>query len=245
MNSTAKYVAIAVAAAGIGVGILAIALTRDSSTSAESTAGTGVPPSYVGAPGSLQAEKPTAAELDNVRDQITTWLVKNGFENYGVSEVMAFSNNDYIAVETPKGKDAFELLAGPGAGWLMLEPPSLIWNIRYGMMAGGSFETNWSGTGMMASLMGGGRAPGQWNGWYARGERRVTSAAQAIAIANRWLAKARPGELAESHVRAFPGYFTADTTVDGKKGGMLSVNARTGAVWYHGWHGAFLAARAY
>ena len=38
----------------------------------------------------------------------------------------------------------------------------------------------------------------------------------------------------------FPGYYSFDTTVDGKTHGMLSVNASTGAVWYHGWHGAFL-----
>ena len=245
MSSTVRYAAIAVAAVGIGAGVLAVALTRDSSTPSASTTGSAVPPSYVGAPGSLQAEKPTASDLDNVRDQVTTWLVKNGFYGYGVSEVTAFSNNDYIVVETPKGKDAFELLAAPGAGWLMLEPPSLIWNTRYGMMAGGSFETNWSGTGMMGSLMGGGRAAGEWNGWYAGGKTKVSSADQAVEIANGWLAKTHPGEVAESRARAFPGYFTVDTTVDGKKGGMLSVNAETGAVWYHGWHGGFLAGRDY
>jgi hypothetical protein len=26
---------------------------------------------------------------------------------------------------------------------------------------------------------------------------------------------------------------------------MLSVNATTGAVWYHGWHGAFVAERMF
>ena len=38
----------------------------------------------------------------------------------------------------------------------------------------------------------------------------------------------------------FPGYYTLDTTRNGKTVGMLSVNARTGAVWHHGWHGRFL-----
>jgi hypothetical protein len=93
--------------------------------------------------------------------------------------------------------------------------------------------------------MGGGRAAGEWNGWYAGGKTKVSSAAQAVAIASRWLAKAHPGEVAESDARAFPGYFTVDTTVYGKKGGMLSVNAANGAVWYHGWHGGFLAERVY
>ena len=53
-----------------------------------------VPPNYVGAPGSQEAEPPTAAELDNVRAQITTWLVHNGFRGYGVAEVSAFTNSD-------------------------------------------------------------------------------------------------------------------------------------------------------
>ena len=46
-------------------------------------------------------------------------------------------------------------------------------------------------------------------------------------------------------MRAFPGYFTLDTTYGGKEAGMISVNAATGAVWYHGWHGGFLAGREY
>jgi hypothetical protein len=28
---------------------------------------------------------------------------------------------------------------------------------------------------------------------------------------------------------------------DGRIDGMLSVNGSTGAVWYHNWHGAFIA----
>ena len=38
---------------------------------------------------------------------------------------------------------------------------------------------------------------------------------------------------------AFPGYYTFDY---GRKAieGMLSVNAYTGEVWVHGWHGLFL-----
>ena len=63
----------------------------------------------------MQSEAPTAAELDNVRGQITTWLERNGFDGYRVSEVMAFTNNDYVVVQTKAGRDAFELLAAPGA----------------------------------------------------------------------------------------------------------------------------------
>ena len=67
-----------------------------------------------------------------------------------------------------------------------------------------------------------------------------------MAVANRWLAEASPGERVAadaggSAMGKFPGYYTFDTTVNGKTLGMLSVNASTGAVWYDGWHGTFLA----
>jgi hypothetical protein len=232
---------LAFVAVALGVAAVVVALTRDSS---ESATGTPVLHNYVGAPGSLQAEKPTAADLDSVRDQVMTWLVRNGFVGYSVSGVMAFTNNDYIAIETPIGTNAFELLAAPGAGWLMLEPPSMLWNTRFGMQARDNWLSNWSGTGGMASLMGGARSAGVWDGWYASGKSKVASAAEARQIATRWLARAHRGEQ-PAGVRAFPGYFTIDTTLDGKPAAMLSVNQATGAVWYHGWHGAFLASRAY
>jgi hypothetical protein len=247
MRARTKYVVIAlgIAAVALGAAALTITLTRDSSSPTAAATTDSVSPNYVGAPGSLQAEKPTRADLDNVRDQVTTWLVENGFDGYSVSEVMAFTNNDYIAVETPRGANAFELLAAPGAGWLMLEPPSMLWNTRFGMQARKNWESNWSGTGEMAPLMGGGRSAGEWGGWYASGTTKVQTPAKALEIANRWLAGAHPGEKAVSDARAFPGYFTIDTTVGGKPAGMLSVNQATGAIWYHGWHGGFLAERAY
>jgi hypothetical protein len=38
----------------------------------------------------------------------------------------------------------------------------------------------------------------------------------------------------------FYGYYTFDFTLNGKIAGMLSVDASTGQVWYHSWHGAFI-----
>ena len=88
---------------------------------------------------------------------------------------------------------------------------------------------------MMGSMMG---SP---HSWYSAGTGAVTSVGQAVSVANRWLARARPGEVAESDGRAFPGYFTLDTTTAGKTAGMLSVNRLSGAIWYHGWHATFVA----
>ena len=35
-------------------------------------------------------------------------------------------------------------------------------------------------------------------------------------------------------------YYTIDVARGGRPIGMLSVNAYTGAIWYHAWHGPFI-----
>jgi len=40
---------------------------------------------------------------------------------------------------------------------------------------------------------------------------------------------------------AFPGYYSMEIVRHGKIVGMLSVNASSGAVWNHWWHGSFVA----
>lgn len=62
---------------------------------------------------------------------------------------------------------------------------------------------------------------------------------QARAIADQWLQANRPGENA-GDADAFPGYYTLHTLRGDQVAGMLSVNATTGAVWYHNWHGRFI-----
>ncbi len=62
---------------------------------------------------------------------------------------------------------------------------------------------------------------------------------QAIENAQKFLDSSLPGTRA-ADVDAFYGYYTIEVTKDGKVYGMLSVNAYTGAVWYHNWHGAFV-----
>ena len=74
---------------------------------------------------------------------------------------------------------------------------------------------------------------------------KVTSLSQAVTVANAWLTKNGSRQKAESDGRAFPGYFTLDTTLNGKTAGMLSVNATTGTVWYHGWHGTFVGEKMF
>ncbi|MGV8909893.1 MAG: hypothetical protein ACOH1Y_12995 [Propionicimonas sp.] len=63
---------------------------------------------------------------------------------------------------------------------------------------------------------------------------------RATTIANQWLQANAPGETIDS-TDLYPGHFTMDTVSGGNTVGMLSVNATTGAVWYHTWHGTFIA----
>jgi hypothetical protein len=192
-----------------------------------------------GGAGASGTAQPTTAQLRQVRTRVDAWLVSSGFRGFTVAEVMAFVNNDYVAVHDPQGMPAFELLTNLKTTWVMEEPPSMMWNAKYGMM--GDYGSRVSP--MMGGWMMGG---GSWNSWYGRGAGQVATTAQAVAVANRWLAKADPGETVArdaggTAMGQFPGYYSFDTVKDGKTLGMLAVNATTGAVWYHGWHGAFLA----
>jgi hypothetical protein len=63
---------------------------------------------------------------------------------------------------------------------------------------------------------------------------------QARAIATSWLAANQAGTTISS-IDGYPGYFTVDLKNTGTVSGMMSVSSRTGAVWYHTWHGAFIA----
>ena len=83
-----------------------------------------------------------------------------------------------------------------------------------------------------------------WNtrfGMHTRGgEAGTVDATKARDIAASWLATNQAGTTIAS-IDAYPGYFTIDLQRGGKVTGMMSVNSATGAVWYHTWHGAFIA----
>ncbi|MHB8187435.1 MAG: hypothetical protein ACYDDU_15455 [Dermatophilaceae bacterium] len=83
-----------------------------------------------------------------------------------------------------------------------------------------------------------------WNtrfGMRARGaDTAAVDATKAREIATAWLAANQAGTTIGS-IDAYPGYFTLDLQRGGTVSGMMSVNSSTGAVWYHTWHGAFIA----
>jgi hypothetical protein len=194
------------------------------------------------------AVTPTKAALGTVRGSVEQWLAGAGFKGFHVSEVMVFSNNDYVAVDGTNGKPAFELLTSPSVNWVMEEPASMMWNTKYGMLRGtGTTLEPVPGLSMMwgGMMRGSPGMMGSPSNWYGSGTGKVTSLAQAVIVANGWLAQIHSGQKVETDGRAFPGYFTLDTTLNGKTYGMLSVNDTTGTVWYHGWHGTFLGERQF
>src|SRR6266542_2769284 len=84
-----------------------------------------------------------------------------------------------------------------------------------------------------------------WNTSYGMHAGAASAAAQIAAadatrLAGQWLREQRRG-LSVGDAEEFPGYFTLHTLRDGKITGMMSVNAYTGAVWYHTWHGRYIA----
>lgn len=83
-----------------------------------------------------------------------------------------------------------------------------------------------------------------WNtryGMYRTGQTGTgRSAAQAQSIAQQWL-RDHGSALTVGTLESYPGYYTMHTMQAGKISGMLSVNATTGQVWYHTWHGTYVA----
>jgi hypothetical protein len=124
----------------------------------------------------------------------------------------------------------------------------------YGASYGGMMGRNSTGGGMMGrNSTGGGMMGGATTGGGMMGGAYGTPAlpstagtrtglltpAKAEAAARAWLLANEPGTGVKD-AEAFPGYYTLETTRGGTIAGMISVNATTGAVWPHWWHGRFV-----
>ena len=177
-----------------------------------------------------------------------------------VDEVMQFQRNFYAKLVDSSGNGATEVLVDPSTGVVSIEyGPAMMWNTKYGMgQAAGSMMGSYgrgmmrgNGGGMMGrggGMMGGsGYGPGVMGGYGTTGGTQAPSTgvsvslARAHSLAQAWLDRNEPGVKVESGGDTFPGYYTLETLKGGKITGMISVNARTSAVWPHWWHGAFIA----
>lgn len=160
--------------------------------------------------------------LDEVEATVHDYVQQLGYTGLEVSEVMEFDLNYYaIVAEEDTGIGAMELLVDKDSGAVGPEPgPNMMWNAKYGMQGR---------RGGMMGRMGG----------YATGDMTV-SPSEAEDLAQRWLDANLPGREA-GEADPFYGYYTLHFLTDGQIEGMLSVHGASGAVWYHSWHGDFVA----
>jgi len=167
--------------------------------------------------------KPTS--LDRAVDLAKQYVASLGNPDLDVKEVMEFELNFYFIVyEKSTGVGAFEMLIDPYGGRIRPEPgPNMMWNTKYGMMGRG-----------MSGMMGGSPYRG------APTTNMPVTVEQAEKIAAEFLESYFSGATIEDP-DTFYGYYTIHVLKEGKVYGMLSVNGYTGQVWYHDWHGTFVA----
>ena len=173
-------------------------------------------------------------------------------------EVIHFERNYYVKLVDKQGTNATEVLVDPATGAVSLEyGPAMMWNTKYGVLSG-KLGSQMMSLDAMRSMMGsyGGSYSGMMGGGYggtmgggygsspATPAETAVSLARAHELAQSWLDKNEPGTKVETGGDSFPGYYTLETLLDGRTAGMISVNATTGAVWPHWWHGSFVESAA-
>lgn len=182
------------------------------------TTGIGSTPAEVGCqlPEAAQPGSADQISIDQARSVVERYIAGTS-SDLVIDELMEFEDNYYAIIgERDSGVGAMELLIDKTTGDVGPEiGPNMMWNARYGMHAGQG-KMDWSGA--VNELTGD----------------------QVVAIAQSWLDQHQPGVQTEGHADAFYGYYTIHTIKDGHIDGMLSVHGRTGQVWYHDWHGAFI-----
>lgn len=173
--------------------------------------------------------------LASARSAVQDYLNALGDDNLEIEEVMLFNQNAYaIVVEKDSGMGAMELLVDPDTLNVFPEyGPNRMWNLKYGMMGGGSGGCGFGSAG----TCGGSNAAGSLK---LDGYNTAISMDEAADIANQYLADNVGSATVHLPGTAFYGYYTFDYTQDGQMTGMLSVNGSTGQVWLHTWHGQFI-----
>lgn len=149
--------------------------------------------------------------LDGARQAVQTYINQLGNPNLAIDEVMQFRQNFYAIVKDSSTGHGAFELLVAKNGWVGLE---------YGPAR-------------------------MWNTEYGhmrlqQSGAMTISVEKAKQIAQTWLNSNIPGTTVETPDQ-FPGYYTVHFLKNGTMAGMLSVNGYTGQVWYHSWHGAFVA----
>ncbi len=171
-----------------------------------------------------------ALTLDEAVAVAQAYVAAQNDTNLALGEVIQFSNHFYAqAVEVESGRAAFEFLIDPVNGTVYPEPgPNMMWNLRYGMH-----------TGLYAGMTSQSNVPAG-----ADGVELTVSPEDARASAQQFLDATYPGLTAAADADTFYGYYTFEVSEGETVAGMLSVNGYTGQVWFHQWHGDFIAESA-
>jgi len=169
--------------------------------------------------------------LDGAASIVARYTSTVNNPDLAAKEIIEFENNYYVVFnEKSTGVNAFEMLIDKQSGRIFPEyGPNMMWNTKYGH------------AGMMGrngGMMGGGMMGG---GVQIQGGSQI-SLDKAKEIAQRYVDNNYPGASIED-VLQFYGYYTVHIERDGKFLGMFSVNAFSGSVWWHSWHGAYIQSR--
>lgn len=160
------------------------------------------------------------------------WPAAHHLTGVVLDEVEAYTENFYGQFkESATGKGAIQVLVDRYTGRAMPEMgPNMMWNTKYGQT-------------MMQGMMGGSMmGPGMMGGARTTPPSATISATQAKQSAAQFLAGYLPGARVGGG-DAFYGYYHFDVLRGIRQVAMLSVNAESGQVWYHTWHGEFLEKR--
>ena len=196
--------------------------------------GFGRMPTYGG--GGAAATNVEPLTIESTTAAVQTFFDDLSNQDLALGEIMIFENHAYAVIEdTTTGQGAFEVLVDPVRQVVHLEfGPSMMWNTTYGMHGTDPI----TGTGRMGGRRMGGI--GDFGPATIPTDATPLTDAEAREQALAYLEQAYPDQTLSATAEAFPGYYTFDVETDGAPVSMLSVNAYTGQVWYHTWHGTFV-----
>ena len=170
------------------------------------------------------APNATPLKLDDALTRAQQYVAAYNNSDLKLVEVEEYAWNFYgLVKEKSTGTGAFQIIVDKYSGAVYPEMgPNMMWNTKYSPMGG---------------MMGG--------FWFNQPSGKMTvTVDQARAKAAQYLKTYLPNATIEDKGDTFYGYYHFDVLQNGKTFGMLSLNGYTGAVWYHTWHGDFVASKA-
>lgn len=172
--------------------------------------------------------------IEQAEAAVEEYLDQFSDPNLEIAEIMIFDNHAYVEiVEKDTGIGAMEVLVDPLNLTVYPEPgPNMMWNLKYGMMAGYGPAGRMGG--MMGSRFSGSSTP------RAVDADMPMSPAEALQTAQQYLDQSLPGAEVGEEAEAFYGYYTIHIEREGQIVGMLGVNGYNGQVFPHTWHGQFV-----